>query len=331
MKILPIQTLILMLVWALFSTSPANAADNQFASVRIGYFQNWPLPSQFSRVKRTYDSIMGVSVYWVPFESDRGMVDALESGEIQIAYSLGLAPFVGALGRDAEVSMVGVAVTFPDHYPCVLREDSGMTLETITQLEGQTVAVQSGGIAPAKMLTVLEQLGVDTGELKTLSMQDADEMILALQTGEVVMVCADAAILGQVKAHGRPLQDVIESSSAKPILFDAIVVSDAFMRDHADLLQAFMDITEATNAQWRDNPDPMRAAITRAAAMDPVSVENTMTGFGFPSASEQKSDAWLEGSVGSEVRSLAEFLQQQGVLEMALDDYAPFISTRFLR
>ena len=331
MKFLPIRPLILLLIWTLCSTGQVQATDSQFSSVRIGYFQSWPLPSQFSRVKRTYDSIMGVSVYWVPFESDQRMVDALESGEIQIAYSLGLAPFIGALGREAELSMVGVAVTYPDHYPCVLRANTEISVATIAQLEGQTVAVQSDGMAPAKMFTVLEQFGVDTNQLKTLNMQDADEMITALQSGEVIMACADDKIFDQLKSQGRPLQDLVESSATKPMLFDAIVVSDAFIRDHADLLQAFMDITEATNAQWRDNPDPMRAAISRAVAMDPVSVENTMTGFGFPSASEQKSDAWLDDSVGSDVRMLAEFLQQQGSLETALDDYAPFISTRFLR
>ena len=92
-----------------------------------------------------------------------------------------------------------------------------------------------------------------------------------------------------------------------------------------------MDVVEASNKQWRVNPEPMRAAIARAAAMDREAAGRALDGFWFPTAKAQKSDAWLGGEVQTQSKKMADFFAANGRLIKALDSYTAFISTRFLR
>jgi len=52
--------------------------------------------------------------------------------------------------------------------------------------------------------------------------------------------------------------------------------------------------------------------------------------FTFLTAEEQMSEAWMGGTVQKFVQEVAEFFVEQGELDAALDDYAPFIDTSFL-
>ena len=114
-------------------------------------------------------------------------------------------------------------------------------------------------------------------------------------------------------------------------VFDSITVASDFVHQHADIVQAFMDIVEASNKQWRQNPQSMLKAIARATDLDLASTRQALAGFNFPTAMEQKSDAWLGGDVVDYSKELADFFVAEGVLPRALESYERFITTRFLR
>jgi ABC-type taurine transport system substrate-binding protein len=92
-----------------------------------------------------------------------------------------------------------------------------------------------------------------------------------------------------------------------------------------------MDILDASNRQWKNNPEPMIKEIARLAEMDRESARLALSGFTFPSALEQKSDAWLGGEVVDYSKELADFFVAEGQFPRALDSYDRFITTRFLR
>ena len=145
------------------------------------------------------------------------------------------------------------------------------------------------------------------------------------------MACGYGNTLRELTQLGQPLLSGSEQTEMGLKLFDIISVSTQFMNQHPALVQAFMDVTEATNAQWRQNPGSMHSAIARAADMNPVSAAEAMQRFRFPSASEQRSVNWLGGEVAKYIKELADFFVQQGGLPKALDSYAPFVTIRFLR
>jgi taurine transport system substrate-binding protein len=94
-----------------------------------------------------------------------------------------------------------------------------------------------------------------------------------------------------------------------------------------------MDVTEASNNQWKLNPDPMRATIARAAGMDREGSDNALKGFSFPTATEQRSRQWMGRAVVDYTKELADFFVAQRRLPKSLSrgDYNKHITTRFLR
>jgi len=64
--------------------------------------------------------------------------------------------------------------------------------------------------------------------------------------------------------------------------------------------------------------------------MDVDAAITSLGTFKFPTAEEQLSEAWMGGTVQNFVQEVAEFFVEQGELDAALDDYAPFIDTSFL-
>lgn len=328
MKIIPFHLSLLILLVAIALPRPAVAAEPEVEQLSVGYFVHWPTPSQFSRLTGTYDAVIGVPVNWIPFEDGEQMVAALDSGRIQIAYSLGLVPFLAGLSRDIALTMIGVAVAYPDYDNCVLRSDAA---ETDLTLEGAAVALIPGGVAHFNLLETLQARGMDSGRVQIRAAQDGAGVVEALREGDAILACAHGAALEQLRPFGRLLLSTDEQMEMGLRAFDAIAVSPSFMHSHAELVQAFMDVTEATNAQWRENPDPMRAAIARGAEMNPFSAADTMSRFDFPSAEEQKSETWLGGAVAVYVGELAEFFVDQGSLPKAKESYSPYITSRFLR
>jgi taurine transport system substrate-binding protein len=96
-------------------------------------------------------------------------------------------------------------------------------------------------------------------------------------------------------------------------------------------VQAFIDVTEASNKQWMKHPESMQAVIASAAGLNLEDSKLVMQDLDFPLVEEQKSIAWMDGLVPAYIKDLAEFFVEQGQLDKSLDSYDRFITTQFLR
>ncbi len=318
-------------VVACVGESLALAAGHLPDPVRVGYFTQWPTPSQFSQIKQTYDYALGVEVAWLPFADGDELNAALAAGDIEIAYAHGQAPFVVGVSRGLELTAVGIAVGYNDDDNCILRASPGVGRDATELLVGGKVATVTGGVTHFRLLRMLERLGVDAAQVEIVAVEHGADAAAALRRGEVVMACAFGAALRAMQDLGAPLMRADELDAMGLKVFDLVSVRTDFIREHPKLVQAFMDVTEATNVQWRKEPAPMTAAIARAAGMDPDSARQALERFEFPPAAEQKSDAWLGARVPAYFKEIAEFFVTQGRLSQSLDSYEPFVTTRFLR
>ncbi|MDH3450070.1 MAG: ABC transporter substrate-binding protein [Gammaproteobacteria bacterium] len=314
-----------------FAGAAASAADQRLSEISVGYSMQLPTPALFSRHKKTFDRALGLTVNWIPFESGNDMNAALAAGDLQIAYSQGHVPFLVAVTRGLELTMVGIAVGYPEDDNCIVRYDAGISRDNAAELQGKKVAVQAGSVSHYRMLRVLEHLGVDPSLVDIAATADGTATATALQHGDVVMACASGGALRAISTLGKPLMTGAEQAQIGLKLFDTVTVPTAFLDQHPEIVQAFMDVVEASNKHWKKNPEPMHAAIARAAQMNPEGVRRTLEGFIFPSALEQKSDDWLGSLVSAYSKDLADFFVTQGRLDNALESYDGFVTTRFLR
>ena len=132
--------------------SLAHAAD----SVNVAFFLEWATPNQIAKVDKAYDDAMGVDVKWTNFSTGVQMTEAMLAGDIDIAYSQGLAPFVTAIQQGAPIKMVSVAVIYEAN-DCFVKNGLGINSSNASELEGRTVAVPLNTMADFAFPTAAEQ------------------------------------------------------------------------------------------------------------------------------------------------------------------------------
>ena len=118
------------------SAGAAQAQDK----VTVAYFLEWPTANQVAQLDETYEQEMGVEVDWRAFGNGNEMTQAMASGDVQIAYSQGLVPFVVAVSSGLPLKLVGIAVSYAEADNCIVRDDAGITQENAAELEGKKVA-----------------------------------------------------------------------------------------------------------------------------------------------------------------------------------------------
>lgn len=256
--------------------------------VNVAFFLEWATPNQIAKVEKAYDDAMGVDVNWTNFDTGVGMSEAMLSGDIDISYSQGLAPFVTAVQQGAPLKMIGIAVVYEAN-DCFVADSLGIDSGNASELEGSTVAVPLNTMADFSFRKQMAALEVDTDSMTIVDMAPADGAV-ALADGSVSMACifggASAKAAGEV---GTPIMSTGEKAAAGIGSFDVISTTEEFAAANPEALATFMEVTEAANAAFTGS-DEQIAIIAADAGMDAETTANQMAGFMFPTADEQKSD-----------------------------------------
>ena len=256
--------------------------------VNVAFFLEWATPNQIAKVEKAYDDAMGVDVNWTNFDTGVGMSEAMLSGDIDISYSQGLAPFVTAVQQGAPLKMIGIAVVYEAN-DCFVADGLGIDSSNAGELEGSTVAVPLNTMADFSFRKQMAALDVDTDSMTIVDMAPADGAV-ALADGSVSMACifggASAKAAGEV---GTPIMSTGEKADAGIGSFDVISTTEEFAAANPEALATFMEVTEAANAAFTGSAEQI-AIIAADAGMDAETTANQMAGFMFPTADEQKSD-----------------------------------------
>ena len=260
---------------------PAQAAD----SVNVAFFLEWATPNQIAKVDKAYDEAMGVDVNWTDFLTGTAMTEAMLAGDIDIAYSQGLAPFVTAIDQGAPLKMVSIAVVYEAN-DCFVANGLGIDSSNASELEGKTVAVPLNTMADFSFRKQMAALDVDMSTMTIVDQAPPDGAV-SLADGSVDMACifggASAKAAGEV---GTPIMSTQEKTDAGIGSFDVISVTEKFATENPDLLRTFLEVTDEANAAWQAT-DAQIAKVAADAGMDVDTTRNQMAGFQFPTAAEQ--------------------------------------------
>ena len=263
--------------------SAAHAAD----SVNVAFFLEWATPNQIAKVDKAYDDAMGVDVNWTDFSTGVQMTEAMLAGDIDIAYSQGLAPFVTAIQQCAPLKMVSVAVVYEAN-DCFVNDTLGITSANASELEGQTVAVPLNTMADFSFRKQMAALDVDISTMTIVDQAPADGAV-SLADGSVAMACifggASAKAAGEV---GTPIMSSDQKTDAGIGSFDVVSVTEKFATENPDLLRTFLQVTEEANQAWTGKTLQIKK-VSADAGMDFETTKDQMAGFIFPTIAEQQS------------------------------------------
>ena len=275
----------------------AQAADK----VNVAFFLEWATPNQIAKVDKTYDKAMGVGVNWTDFKTGVAMTEAMLSGDIDISYSQGLAPFVTAIQQGAPLKMVGIAVVYEAN-DCFVKNGSGIDASNASELEGKTVAVPLNTMADYAFRRYMAHLKVDTSKMKIVDQAPPDGA-QSLTDGLVDMACIFGGASSKAASEvGTPIMTKQQKTDAGIGSFDVISVTEKFATENPELVKTFLEVTEEANVAWKAT-DEQIAKVAKDAGMKVPTTKKQMADFIFPSAKEQLEQYFNKGGIAASAAS----------------------------
>ncbi|WP_341862899.1 ABC transporter substrate-binding protein [Gymnodinialimonas sp. 57CJ19] len=306
---------------AILASGQAALADGHVEEITVAYFLEWPLPLYDAWANGEFEEAMGIDLNWVSFETGTAMSAAMASGDVQIAVSQGLPPFVVAASAGQDIEVIDVAVTYADNDNCVVRSDLEIDAENASELAGRRVAVPLGTAAHYGFLRQMDHFGVDLAGLEIVDMAPP-EGAAALSQGAVDFACGYGGGLSRMLEYGNVLLTGEEKTELGILVFDVIAAPAEFVAENPDLVAQFLAVGQAANDRWNSNPnDEMLANIASAAGMELDAARGAIGTMGFPSAEEVLGPIWMDGGMAEFMGGVANVFVEAGSIDAALDDY----------
>lgn len=310
---------------ALFAgASAAQALDE----ITVAYFLEWPMPFEFAKVQGTYDKELGVKVNWVAFDTGTAMSAAMAAGDVHLAVSQGVPPFVVATSAGQDLQILDVAVSYSDNDNCVVQGALEITKDNAAELAGKKVAVPIGTAAHYGFLKQMTHFGIDLASLEIVDMAPPDGAA-AFAQGAVDLFCGWGGSLRRAKESGNVLLTGAEKEALGILVFDVTSAPAAFVAENPDLVAKFLKVTADANAQWADPAQQaaMLPVIAKDAGMDEAATADTLATFVFPTVADQLSAKWLGGGAQEFMKGVAQVFVAAGSIPAALDSYATTVNT----
>lgn len=316
-------------VGAFSMTALVSPAHAELDEVTVAYFLEWPSPNLMHKVDKAFEKAMGVKVKWRAFGNGNEMSAAMASGDVQIAYSQGLVPFVVAVSNGLPLKLVSAAVSYAENDNCVVHKDAGITQANAKDLEGKRVATPIGNVTHYKLLRTLQHLKVDAKKVNLVQMNPADGAT-AMARGDVAMACGFGGALARMKEYGTVLMTAKEQEAIGIRVFDIVSVTEDFANEHADKVTQFLQVTEQANTLFKKDAKAYLPTIAKQSGQTLAESTKAVKMFVFPTRDEQLSKDWMGGTVQSFINEVADFYLEQGQLDKKLTDYGATIDTSFM-
>ena len=309
---------------AVFGAAQADAQDE----ITVAYFLEWPMPFQFAKVEGLYEEAMGVDINWVSFDTGTAMSAAMASGDVQLAVSQGVPPFVVATSAGQDLQVLDVAVSYSENDNCVVAEALEIDKESAGELEGKKVGIPIGTAAHYGFLSQMNHFGVDITTMEIVDMAPPDGAA-AFAQGSLDMVCGWGGALRRMKEHGNVLLTGAEKEELGILVFDVTSGPADFIAENPDLVAKFLKVTADANAMWAsgENTDTMLPVIAQDAGMDVDATKATIDTFVFPTLEEQLSEKWLGGGAAAFMGGVANVFKDAGSIDAARESYDGAVNT----
>ena len=310
----------------------ALSSSAAYADITVAYFLEWPMPMMAAKAAGDYDKALGEKVNWVSFETGTAMSAAMASGDVQIALSQGLPPFVVATSGGQDLQLVDVAVSYAENQGCAVHKDLEVTKETAgKELAGKKVAVPLGTAAHYSFIRQMNHFGVDLAGLQIVDMPPP-EGANALAQKAVDFACGYGGGWAKMQEVGDVLLNGKEKQEIGILVFDVTSVPASFAAENGDKLAKFLKVTADANAKWAANPnDEMLAVIAKEAGMDLPAAKKAISTMSFPTIDEQLSKDWLGGTAAPFMKGVADVFVKAGSIKSALDSYEGALNTAPLK
>ncbi|WP_062111614.1 taurine ABC transporter substrate-binding protein [Aureimonas sp. AU40] len=311
----------------LLSLAPARAEDLSFTVA----YQTVVEPSKVPQADGAYEKAAKAAIDWRKFDSGAEVIAAIASGAVDIGY-VGSSPLAAAASRELPIETIFVVGLIGDSEALVAREGSGIA--SIKDLAGKKVAVPFVSTTHYSLLAALAHEGVDPKSVDILNLRPP-EIAAAWARGDIDAAYVWDPALGQIKDSGKVVVTSATVADWGAPTFDAWIVRKDFAQAHPDAVRAFVATTSRAYETYNAKPEawgpasPEAAKIARLSGAKVEDVPALLKGYVLPGPAEQVSADLLGGGTAAAIAKTSAFLKAQGKIDAVLDDYRPYVTTRF--
>ena len=321
-----IQTLILSLV--AFSVS---ALANE---VTVGY-QGVLNPYKVAIADKTFAKRTGYKVNWRKFDSGGAVINAMASGDVHIAMA-GSSPIAAGIANGLPIEIFWIVEDIASAEALVVRDGSG--IKAPQDLKGKRIGIPFVSTTHFHMLFALEQFGINSRQVKLRNLQPP-QIAAAWERGDIDAAFIWDPVLGKLKENGTVLITSGQLSSWGKATFDGMVVNKDFAAKNEKFMIEFTKVMDESTRAYSENPARWNAQASNArkvanlAGGEASQVAGTLALYGFPTAAQQASSAWLgggeNGGVAQAMKFTAEFLKDGKKVDAVPKTYAQFVNSKF--
>jgi len=312
---------------------PRGAAAQQTA-MRIGTFGSTD-PQNYARATGAFDKLYGASVKIdaVTVRAGSEVIAAMAGGSLDVC-NIGSSPMVVGYANGVKISMVWVYKNIIDSECLAVRADSGIA--SIADLKGRKLALPFNTSVHFAALAALKTAGLGPRDVTLINMR-ADQILPAWQRKDIEAAYIWVPVLPRlVEEQGRIIfqtGDLAEKTGL--VIFDALVVRDAFKEQHPELVQRFIGELRRVSALFKAEPKQVIGTMTKFLSVDEAVVQRSLDTFYPVSVEEMLSEKWMgrpgakESGVIKTLRTQAEFLKESGQINQIPADLSGLVDSSF--
>ncbi|MEM7221591.1 MAG: taurine ABC transporter substrate-binding protein [Pseudomonadota bacterium] len=304
----------------------------QAKRVTIGYQQIYN-PWKVAIVDQAIEKATGYDIEWRAFDSGAKVINAMASGDVQIALA-GSSPIAAGVSRGLQIELFWIVEDIAAAEALVVREGSGIIAPQ--DLKGKKLGVPFVSTTHFHLLFALEQFGIDARDVKILNMQP-DAIARAWSRGDIDAAFVWEPTLGAIKQSGKVLITSGLLSSWGKATFDGLVSVKDWAAANPEFMVALVKEIAKADAAYRDDPQAWTATsemvqkIVGLVGGDPEAVPAVLALYTFPTLEEQASERWLGGGAARALLFTSEFLIAEGKLDTLLPDYGTAVNPTWVQ
>ena len=247
-----INTSIFILIVFLFSLFLMHCASNKekIEDITVAYFPGWPCTFEIGWAKGWFENEMGVKVKFREFDTGAKMAAVMASGDVQIAYSLGLIPFSSAVTQGVPIKVVGIADSYSEVENIVIREGTG--IESPRDLIGKKVGVPYGTTSHYKLMGILERFDIKQTQLKLIDMAPQD-IVAAFKRKDIHAGIAWEPFYSEMLKDGHLIVSADEIEQWGYSTFDVVAVTDQLAETNPRLIKNFLKVVDDSTLYFRSS------------------------------------------------------------------------------
>lgn len=312
------------LLAALAYQAPAWAEE-----LTIGY-QTVVEPSKLAQADGSYEKATGWTISWRKFDSGADVIAAVASGDVQIGY-VGSSPLAAAASRELPIETIYIVGLIGEAEALVVRNGSGIAKPE--DLVGKKIAVPFVSTTHYSLLAALAHWNIDPKSVEILNLRPP-EIVAAWERGDIDAAYVWDPALGKAKETGTVLVTSAEVASWGAPTFDAWIARTDFSAAHPDVVTQFVRVTADTYKNYAENganwtaESPETQTIANLSGAKVEEVPALLKAYQFPTLAEQRD--LLSGPIVQSVAETSAFLLEQGKIPAVLNDYAPYVTAKYV-